>query len=252
VTGPALVAGLVAAAAVLAWPRSARSVAVERLAQMSAEASGAGAVRAPPPRGRRRLVVPFAAVGLLALLSGAATDPVVLMAAGASVAALVWFDRRRPAVRARRLRAEEAAALPLAADLLAACLSSGATAADALAAVGAAMEGPLAGRLCRVGGALSLGASAEEAWDAGPDDPVAPLARAFARALATGAPLADTVLVVALDQRRARRWAAEAAARRAGVLAVGPLAACFLPAFVLLGVVPVVLAVAGRVLSDLG
>jgi len=252
VSGSTLVAGLVAATAVLTWPRSARSVAVARVARVSVPSSGATWRRLAPAPRRSRLPVVCAGLGLLALASGAATDPVVVVGAAASVASLVWFDGRRPVVRARRLRAEEAAALPLAADLLAACLSSGATAADALAAVGAAMDGPLAQRLSRVGGALSLGASAEEAWDAGRDDPVAPLARAFARALSTGAPLADTVLVVALDQRRARRWAAEAAARRAGVLAVGPLAACFLPAFVLLGVAPVVLAVAGRVLSDLG
>ena len=38
-------------------------------------------------------------------------------------------------------------------------------------------------------------------------------------------------------------------ARRAGVQAVGPLAACFLPAFVLVGVVPVVVGVAQALLA---
>jgi hypothetical protein len=78
------------------------------------------------------------------------------------------------------------------------------------------------------------------------------LGRAFGRALATGAPLADTVAALAADERERARWAAEAAARRAGVRAVGPLAVCFLPAFVLLGVVPVVAGVAGAVLGGLG
>jgi hypothetical protein len=59
------------------------------------------------------------------------------------------------------------------------------------------------------------------------------------------------VAAVADDQRRRRRWSAEAAARRAGVHAVGPLVLCFLPAFVLLGVVPVVLSIAAEVLGDL-
>ena len=85
----------------------------------------------------------------------------------------------------------------------------------------------------------------------GNGDPLAPLARAFIRSDATGAPIADTVTAVADDQRRVARWAAEAAARRAGVLAVGPLALCFLPAFVLTGVVPVIVAVAGDVLNGL-
>ena len=85
----------------------------------------------------------------------------------------------------------------------------------------------------------------------GNGDPLAPLARAFIRSDATGAPIAETVTAVADDQRRAARWAAEAAARRAGVLAVGPLALCFLPAFVLTGVVPVIVAVASDVLNGL-
>ena len=72
------------------------------------------------------------------------------------------------------------------------------------------------------------------------------------RASTTGAPLAATVMAVADDERERARWDAEAAARRAGVRAVGPLAACFLPAFVLIGVVPVVAGVAATVLGDLG
>ena len=79
----------------------------------------------------------------------------------------------------------------------------------------------------------------------------AALVVALARAMESGAPWADTVAAVADDQRRRRRWSAEAAARRAGVLAVGPLVICFLPAFVLLGVVPVVLGIAAEVLGDL-
>jgi pilus assembly protein TadC len=77
------------------------------------------------------------------------------------------------------------------------------------------------------------------------------LVRALGRALDSGAPVATTVAAVADEQRRRRRWAAEAAARRAGVLAVAPLALCFLPAFVLLGVVPVVLSIAADVLGGL-
>ena len=64
--------------------------------------------------------------------------------------------------------------------------------------------------------------------------------RAVARAAGTGAPLADSVRRLAADERERARWAALERARRAGVQAVGPLAACFLPAFVLVGVVPVV------------
>jgi pilus assembly protein TadC len=54
---------------------------------------------------------------------------------------------------------------------------------------------------------------------------------------------------VADEQRRVRRWQAEAAARKAGVLAVAPLVLCFLPAFILIGVVPVIVGVATEALA---
>ncbi|MDP9399182.1 MAG: type II secretion protein F, partial [Actinomycetota bacterium] len=56
---------------------------------------------------------------------------------------------------------------------------------------------------------------------------------------------------LATEQRAARRWTAEAAARRVAVCAVAPLGACFLPAFLLLGVVPVVVGAAELVLPAL-
>jgi pilus assembly protein TadC len=161
------------------------------------------------------------------------------------------FQQRGAAALRRRAEAVSAE-LPTAADLLATCLSSGAPPADALQTVAEVTSGPLADRLRRVADGLRLGADPADAW--GPvlhGDPLAPLVRSFIRSDATGAPIAESVTAMADDQRRVARWAAEAAARRAGVLAVGPLALCFLPAFVLTGVVPVIVAVAGDVLSGL-
>jgi pilus assembly protein TadC len=51
------------------------------------------------------------------------------------------------------------------------------------------------------------------------------------------------------DLRAARAARAEAGAQRLGVLVVLPLGLCFLPAFLLTGVVPVIVAVLGDVLS---
>jgi hypothetical protein len=56
---------------------------------------------------------------------------------------------------------------------------------------------------------------------------------------------------LAAEVRAERRSAAEQAARRVGVLAVAPLGLCFLPAFLLLGVVPVVVGLAGPLLRSL-
>ena len=205
----------------------------------------------PPARPPHAVALVAGLVGATAFAVDAA-DPLTLLGLVAATVSIGWLFRQRGAAAVRRQAEAVAAELPTAADLLATCLSSGAPPADALQTVADAASGPLADRLRQVADALRLGAGPADAW--GPvdhGDPLAPLARALIRSDATGAPIAETVTAVADDQRRAARWAAEAAARRAGVLAVGPLALCFLPAFVLTGVVPVIVAVARDVLTGL-
>jgi pilus assembly protein TadC len=174
----------------------------------------------------------------------------------AAVAPMVFLvARRRWAAQsaARRRQREVAAVLPRFADLVAACLESGAAPADALDVVRRHVGGPLAERLAPVVGALRLGVDPLTVYDGhSREDPLRRMVVGLARAMESGAPLADIVAAIADDQRRRRRWCAEAAARRAGVYAVGPLVLCFLPAFVLLGVVPVVLSIAAEVLGGLG
>lgn len=202
------------------------------------------------------------AAGLVAVLVLTGRTGVAVPLAVAAVA-LLGPARRRSALAAQR-RARIARDLPRAADLMATCLQAGLAPAEAVALVCEVVGGPLRDLLVPVASAIRLGVDPALAWgeladaDPGPRSRTgsgeAPrrLARAFARAAATGAPLADTLSTVADDERERLRWAAEAAARRAGVRAVGPLAVCFLPAFLLLGVVPVVVGVAGDVLSQLG
>lgn len=150
------------------------------------------------------------------------------------------------AVRTERQRL--AADLPAAADLLAACLLSGAPMVDAAEAVATALGGPVSGPLREVAAAIRLGADPPEAWralDARAE--LAPLSRAVARAMAGGAPLADALTRLADDRRRSLRAEAAAAAHRVGVRAAAPLGLCFLPAFVLIGVTPVVASIATTV-----
>jgi pilus assembly protein TadC len=133
---------------------------------------------------------------------------------------------------------------------LAACLHAGAGAEEALASVAETLGGPLQDPLSRVVLALRAGSDAAEAWELSEAlAPLSPVARAFVRASRSGAPLAATMSAVADEQRRVRRWQAEAAARKAGVLAVAPLVLCFLPAFILIGVVPVIVGVATEALA---
>jgi len=131
--------------------------------------------------------------------------------------------------------------VPAALDLLAACLSAGAAPEQALAAVGLAFDGEVGQVLSAVARVALLGAPVETAWAACLNDPAwAPVARAVIRAHYSGAALTDVLVHLADDRRRALRADAHAAAQRAGIHAVLPLGACFLPAFVLVGVVPVV------------
>jgi len=162
---------------------------------------------------------------------------------------LVRLLRRLEPDIARTERLRAAADLPLAADLLAAALRAGAAVDRAADAVGTALGGPLGERLRRVARALRLGATAEEGWRhladiAGADR----LCRAAVRSSSSGAALASALGRFADDLRAARLTDQDAAGRRAGVLLVLPLGLCFLPAFVLAGLVPVIIAVLDDVL----
>lgn len=154
------------------------------------------------------------------------------------------------AVRSERRRL--AADLPAAADLLAACLLAGAPMVDAAESVAAALNGPLTGPLREVAAAIRLGADPADAWRTlETRAELAPLSRAVARAMAGGAPLADALTRLADDRRQSLRADAAAAARRVGVRAAAPLGLCFLPAFVLIGVAPVVASIAATVVLPL-
>ncbi|NDZ98149.1 hypothetical protein G3I28_02160, partial [Streptomyces sp. SID10116] len=65
--------------------------------------------------------------------------------------------------------------------------------------------------------------------------------RLLERAGDSGAPTADPVARLAADARANRARAATAEARKAAVLMTAPVGLCFLPAFVAVGVLPVVI-----------
>lgn len=78
---------------------------------------------------------------------------------------------------------------------------------------------------------------------------VAALRRALGLAVSTGAPASGLLQETAADLRRRRHRQAQAAAARLGVRMVLPLGLCSLPAFLAWAVLPVVLSLAGRLLS---
>lgn len=174
---------------------------------------------------------------------------------GAAVASGVFaFALLAPAASARRrLRARHLALsrdVPRAADLMATCLEAGASPAAALGVVADVIDGPLAEVFRSAAATLAFGGPIDGRC---PDrlGPAAPLLAAFGRAASTGAPLASTLRDIAADGRDRARGLALERARKAGVHAIGPLAVCFLPAFVLVGVVPVVVGVARTLLIGL-
>jgi len=141
-------------------------------------------------------------------------------------------------------------------DVLAVCLAAGMAVSTAAAATAPSAPPKLARVLRRAADLLALGADAGIAWSVSPDLPAEAvdaqtdaLLRLARRSASSGAALADGVAELADQSRHDAIHAASAAAERAGVLIAGPLGLCFLPAFFCLGIVPVVVGLAGDVLQ---
>lgn len=142
-------------------------------------------------------------------------------------------------------------------DLLAACLRAGLPMASAARAVASTAPPALGAALRKAADLLALGADAATAWDQvardGAGQPggeeVDSLARMARRSARSGGSLATAIGELAEQRRSGVENVAAARAERAGVLIGGPLGLCFLPAFVCLGIVPVVIGLAGHVLG---
>lgn len=195
---------------------------------------------------------------LIRLGAGLGGVAVAVLAGGwfgilAGLGAAVTLDRglrRLPPAALRARRMAEVAELPLAADLLAVALRGGTPVDRATGAVARALPGPLSDRLARVSRVLELGGTAADAWaELAPVAGAERMVRAAVRSAEHGGALAGALGRLADDLRADRAIAVEAAARRSGVLIVLPLGLCFLPAFILAGLVPVIIAVLGDVLS---
>ncbi|MFF5982857.1 type II secretion system F family protein [Streptomyces olindensis] len=149
--------------------------------------------------------------------------------------------------------AEAARQLPLAADLLAACIAAGAGPVVAAQAVGEALGGPVGDALARGAAEVRLGGEPGAAWRRLAAVPGAgALARLLERADVSGLPTAAPVARLAAQARADWSRAATARARRAGVMVSAPVGLCFLPAFIAVGVLPVVIGLAGGVLGGGG
>ncbi|MGC9543577.1 type II secretion system F family protein [Streptomyces sp. UG1] len=195
--------------------------------------------------------LPLVAVGAAgwALVGGIAGPAVGLVVAGG-----LWLWRRRQGAVGRDTEevdaGEVARRLPLAADLLAACIAAGAGPVIAAQAVGDALGGPVGDGLARGAAEVRLGGEPGEAWQRLASMPgVGALARLLERADVTGLPAAEPVARLAAEARADWTRNATERARRAAVMVSAPVGLCFLPAFIAVGVAPVVIGLAGGVLG---
>jgi pilus assembly protein TadC len=137
-------------------------------------------------------------------------------------------------------------------DVFAVCLSAGMSVAAAAGATAPSAPHGVGAVLRRAADLLALGADPDAAWSttAGAGDGGEALARLARRSASSGSALAQGVAELAEQSRQDAGHAASASAERASVLIAGPLGLCFLPAFICLGIVPVVAGLAGDVFTS--
>lgn len=219
----------------------------ELVGRGAGSAAGAGSV--PDSAGSTARAGPLSGVAgrtVACLLVVVATAALVGGAGGVLVGAVAgngaWRALARLKPRAWAQDRDRVVAMtPLAANLVSAALTAGCPPVTAVHAVGAAVGGPLGQALLDAAAAARVGADPESAWANVTAEPAArPLAKALVAAMTWGTSPVPVLDRIAVDAREAARWAAQTRARSLGARAAAPLGLCFLPAFVLLGVVPVV------------
>jgi len=224
------------------------------VAEAESRAERDAALAGPRATGRLLMWLPVAG-GFLGWALGA--DPVatatdggvgtvaVSLGVALLVAGRVWSDRL---VAAARGADRPGVDVQVVLELVAAALRSGAGVPRALEATGGAIGGPDGAVLTRAAHALVLGSTWERAWTGAP--PVLdPMVRALRGAWMDGAAPGEALRAAGEEVRHEQRSEARTAAARLGVRLVLPLGACYLPAFVLVGLVPVLLALGINLLT---
>lgn len=201
---------------------------------------------APGPRLRR-------AAGLLAGLGVVVAvpwPPVVVVPVGAVIGVVVWWGSGRlESSSHRRTEQMRTAGMPEALMMLASAMVAGVPLRAAVGTVADALDGPCAADLRLVASRTAAGVPDSGAW-LGLAEITAwqDVARDVARAVDSGEGIAELLAAHAVQLRLAAEETAEKRARKAGVDAIGPLVCCHLPAFLLVGVVPIV---AGMVMGSM-
>nr|WP_306369582.1 type II secretion system F family protein [Nocardiopsis sp. CC223A] len=213
---------------------------------------GPGARLRPPPAAKPRFpgrlpVLPMATAGAAAV-AGVLFGP--LGAVVAAVCGVGWWMRARGGTGGDRIGLT--GDIPVVIGLIAAGMRAGAPLVSCLTAVARAAPGRLGAESAAVADRLRLGADPASAWSESAGvlpEPLVAAGRDLARAADTGAPVADLLDRHVADLHRELRSQAAERVERLGVLVVMPLALCFLPSFLLVGVVPMVVDLLSRALG---
>jgi pilus assembly protein TadC len=215
-----------------------------KLAEVAAPLTRLFEGRADAPPLRRRLLLGVACVPALSLLGigidgwlGHAIWFAIPVVAATGVLVLGWVEPPS----ARRRRQQLIMEVPQALELMAACLGAGLPVRTACAAVVRTFDGAVADDLGQVLALQQLGVPDVAAWRTLCDHPQWGLAAAdLTRSVESGTSMVEGLRHHAAAAREARRSELLMRARTVGVRSVLPLMTCFIPSFLLLGIVPAV------------
>jgi len=168
---------------------------------------------------------------------------------GAKATRIVKTRVRRIASATEPGSGEETVSCVIAIELVAAALAAGSPIPRAFEVVGSALPRESGQPLVIVGRALMLGASWREAWLDGPRE-FFELRDSLEVSWETGAPVAGLLSAAAARARDQMLAEAKARAGKLGVQVVLPLGLCFLPAFILLGIIPMLVHLGSGVLGS--
>lgn len=227
---------LLGACALTCWPAPPRVAAARRPTP-----------RSPSARSRLDGLTPLLLATAVLLLTVGWRPTWAGAGAGVAAAAATYAGLRR--FRSRPATTAIDPRMPLTLTVAGLLLRAGAPPADALAAAARGCRSSSRTACDQVQRRLAMGEPAWRAWsglDSVPE--LAPVGRAAVRATDSGAALAAAWEAVGTRLRAERRLAAEVRARKVGVRVLAPLGLCFLPSFICLGVVPMVIGLAGDIL----
>jgi Flp pilus assembly protein TadB len=208
-----------------------------RLRAVRAAARGRTAKQRHVPAGPVVAVALSLTVAVMLGLGAAALTGVVLAVASPRISR--WWSSRSQNSQRQALTLQ----VPTALALMVAAINAGRSPQGGLEAVRKATRGALGAELGRVVERLHASSDPVAVWSQLGDSPLAAVGRAIARAEASGTAVSRALEDVAQELQRDRQRYRSELAERLGVLTTIPMGLCFLPGFMLVTVVPLLLGI---------